>query len=150
MRVAIALAAAVIVASTSGALAKGKQIQFMDFFGSSTGCGMSITFSDLALPGDTPSLAAAKPTGTCARTGVAVGAIGVATVAGETGNWLTFGQNLNGKKNVTLLYVVQLNTRRKLFDGGRWATFETVDGTNVTFPNANLPQNTGTYTLGAP
>jgi hypothetical protein len=145
MKVAMALAAAAVVASTGGAFAAAKQISFTDFFGNPTGCGLSITFSDVVVfPGDPKSLAAAKPSGACARTGVAVGAIGTGTVGGQTGRFLTLGQNENHTKNKSILYVIQLSDSDKLIDGGLWAQFDTEDGKNVNLNNG------GTYSLGKP
>lgn len=141
MRLLLGVAAAIVLASTSIASAATVRISFTSIFGP-TGCGLDVTFSDTSLPGDPPSLAAAKPNGNCARTGVAVGGIGTAVINGERAQVLTLGQNINGVRNHTLMYVIQLNGRNKLVDGNAWAKFETLDGKTV-----DGPKDGGTYSI---
>jgi hypothetical protein len=141
MKYAVALATALSVAAAGSAMARPKQINFISFSGP-TGCGMSINFSDVVVfPGDPPSLAAGKPTGTCAKTGVAIGGIGTAHIGGEDRRVLSLGQNLHGKenKNTTLFYAIELNANDQLESGRTWAQFNTTDGKTVNLLNA------GTY-----
>lgn len=143
MRLLVGVAAAIVLASTSMASAGTVRITFNNISGFPTGCGLDITFSDVAIPGDPPSLATAKPSGTtCVKTGVAIGGIGTAIINGEHAQVLTLGQNVNGSRNHTLLYVIQLNGKNKLVSGNAWASFDTVDGKTV-----NGPTNGGTYTI---
>jgi len=134
MKMKMALAAAIIAVSAGNALAAAARIDFISLgtgFPVPTGCTMAVTFSPVKLnPSDPESLAAAKPIGSCPSNGNAMGARGTATVNGESGNFLTLGQT-TGSRKTSLLYVIQLNSRRRLESGLIWALFDTMDGKTV-------------------